>query len=180
MESLRGQLLISGGGLYDPNFRHTVVLIGEHNADGALGVILNRRLDITVAEAVPPLAELVGPGESVFRGGPVRPEQPVLLAELALPELADLLVFGSVGFLTGDVPAEIHTGVRRARVFVGYAGWGPGQLEAEMRQGAWILEPAREEDVFTNEPETLWRRVLERKGPRYRTLARIPFDPRMN
>lgn len=180
MKNLRGQLLISGGGLYDPNFRHTVVLIGEHGAEGAVGVVLNRPLDVTVEEAAPPLATLVGPEERLFEGGPVQPEQPVLLAEVADPGMVDLVVFGSVGFLTGDVPWDVRSGILRARVFAGYAGWGPGQLEAEMETGSWIVDPAREDDVFTDAPEQLWRRVLERKGPRYRRISRIPFDPSMN
>ena len=103
MESLRGKLLISAGGVYDPNFRHTVVLIGEHGAEGALGVVLNRVLDATVKDAVPALSHLVPPGERLFRGGPVQPNSPVLIAELARPDLADVLVFGSVGFLVGAV-----------------------------------------------------------------------------
>ena len=106
MESLKGKLLISSGGLYDPNFRHTVVLVGEHNDEGALGVILNRALDVSVAEAVPPLRVLVPDGESLFEGGPVQRTSPVLLAEFNKPDLADLLVFESVGFLIGDVSAD--------------------------------------------------------------------------
>ena len=180
MESLRGRLLISGGGLFDPNFRHTVVLVGEHTADGALGVVLNRPLDVTVEAAVPPLGALVEPGDRLFQGGPVQPSSPVLLAEFAHRELADLLVFGSVGFLVGEIPADVRPGILRARVFAGYSGWGAGQLEAEMEQNSWILEPAREEDVFTDAPDTLWSRVLERKGPRYRRLSRMPFDPSVN
>jgi putative transcriptional regulator len=180
MESLRGRLLISSGGLFDPNFRHTVVLIGEHNAEGALGVVLNRALDITVAEAVAPLGGIVEPGEPLFEGGPVHPSTPVLLAELAHPELADILIFGTVGFLTGDIPEDVLPGILRARVYAGYSGWGPAQLEREMAEGSWILEPAREEDVFTDAPDTLWSRVLERKGPEYRRMSRIPFDPSMN
>ncbi|MGD2067480.1 MAG: YqgE/AlgH family protein [Gemmatimonadota bacterium] len=180
MDSLRGRLLVSGGGLFDPNFRHTVVLVGEHGAEGALGVVLNRPLEVTVDDAFPPLAALVGPGEPLFQGGPVQPRQPVLLAEVSHPEIIDVPVFGSVGFLTGEVPSEIRHGVLRARVFAGYAGWGAGQLEAEMETGSWIVDPAREDDVFTGEPDTLWRRVLERKGPRYRRLSRMPFDPSVN
>jgi putative transcriptional regulator len=180
MESLTGQLLISSGGLFDPNFRHTVVLIGEHNAEGALGVVLNRPLEVTVGNAVPTLGALVDPDELLYQGGPVQPSGPVLLAELAHPELADILVFGNVGFLVGDVPADVRPGIVRARVYAGYSGWGPGQLEAEMDQDSWIVDPAREADVFTTEPEHLWRRVLERKGPEYRRLSRMPFDPTMN
>ena len=180
MESLRGSLLISGGGLYDLNFRHTVVLVGEHNTDGALGVVLNRALNVTVQERLPPLSDLVPSGEPLFAGGPVQPASAVLLAEFARPELADLLVFGSVGFLVRDVTSDIEPSILRARVFAGYSGWGPGQLEAEMAVGSWILEPAREDDVFTDAPDLLWSRVLERKGPEYRQLSRMPYDPSMN
>ena len=180
MESLRGHLLISNGGLFDPNFRHTVVLVGEHNADGALGVVLNRALNVTVQEAVPGLSGLVPAREPLFEGGPVQPASPVLLAELEHPELADVLVFGSVGFLVGEVSEEVGPGIVRARVFAGYSGWGPGQLEAEMEKDSWILEPARVGDVFTDAPDLLWSQVLERKGPEYRQLSWMPYDPSMN
>lgn len=180
MESLRGRLLISSGSLFDPNFRHTVVLVGEHNAEGALGVVLNRPSDVTVHEAVPALRDLVEPGEPLFVGGPVQPQSSVLLAELVHPALADILVFGTVGFLVGEVSAEVRPGIRRARVFAGYSGWGAGQLEAEIEEHSWILEPAVEDDVFTDAPDTLWSRVLERKGPEYQLLSRVPFDPTMN
>jgi len=180
MVSLRGRLLISSGGLYDPNFRHTVVLIGEHNADGALGVVLNRALNITVEQAIPPLHDLVPPDETLFQGGPVETEGPVLLAELADPDLVDILAFGSVGFLVGDVSADIRPSILRARVFVGYSGWGPGQLEAEMDADTWIIEPAQVDDVFTEAPDLLWSRVLKRKGPKYQLMSRMPYDPSMN
>ena len=180
MDSLRGNLLISSGGLYDPNFRHTVVLIGEHNDEGALGVVLNRALDVTVEESVPVLSDLVAAGELLFQGGPVQPYSPVLLAEFSHPELADLPVFGNVGFLVGDIPADVHPGILRARVYAGYSGWAPGQLEFEMEQDSWIVDPATEDDVFTDVPDLLWSRVLDRKGPDYRRLSRMPYDPTMN
>ena len=180
METLQGRLLISSGDLLDSNFRHTVVLIGVHNADGALGVVLNRSLGVTVQEIVPTLADLVPTGEPLFQGGPVQPASPVLLAELIRPELVDIAVFGSVGFLVGDVSADVHPSVLRARVFAGYSGWAPGQLEAELKAGAWITEPALVDDVFTDAPEALWSRVLVRKGPEYRELSRMPYDPSMN
>lgn len=180
MESLRGNLLISSGGLYDPNFRHTVVLVGEHNEDGALGVVLNRALDATVHETLPELGGLVPPDAPLYRGGPVQPTSPVLLAELARPELADVLVFGSVGFLVGEVSADLRPEILRARIYAGYSGWGAGQLEAEMATGSWIVEPAREDDVFTDVPDLLWSSVLARKGPEYQRLSRMPYDPSMN
>lgn len=180
MESLRGQLLISSGGLYDPNFRHTVVLVGEHNADGALGVVLNRALNLTVEETAPELASLVSAGEWLYEGGPVQPSSPVLVAEFSVPSLADLLVFDSVGFLVGEVSPRAAEHIVRARLFAGYSGWGPGQLEAEMAVDSWILESARAEDVFTAEPDLLWSRALQRKGEEFRQMSRMPFDPSMN
>ena len=180
MESLRGRLLISSGGLFDPNFRHAVVLVGEHNTDGALGVVLNQALDVTVEETLPTLSDLVPAGEPLFKGGPVQPGSPVLLAELTNPELVDVPVFGSLGLLVGEVAADIKASILRARVFAGYSGWAPGQLEAEMAAGTWIVETAGEDDVFTDAPDLLWSRVLERKGPEYRQLSRMPYDPSMN
>ncbi len=180
MESLKGRLLISSGGLYNPNFRHTVVLIGEHDQTGAVGVVLNRPLDSTVDEAVPTLSDLVRPGDPIFEGGPVEPNQAVLLADVPVPGFVDVPVFDSVGFLTGDIPADIRSAVAHARVFVGHAGWGPGQLEAELELDSWILEDPTTDDVFTPAPDALWHRILERKGPPYDAMARIPFDPSMN
>jgi putative transcriptional regulator len=180
MESLKGSLLISSGGLFDPNFRHTVVLVGEHNDEGALGVVLNRALDVAVKDAVPPLAPLVPADEPLFQGGPVQPQSPVLVAEVSHPELADVLVFGAVGFLVGEIEDDVRPGILRARVFAGYSGWAPGQLEAEMAADSWLVEPATEDDVFTDDPDLLWSRVVERKGPEYRQLSRMPYDPSMN
>ena len=180
MDSLKGQLLISGGGLYDPNFRHTVVLVGEHGPEGAAGVVLTRPLEVTVEEAVPALADLVKRGDRLFEGGPVQPETAVLLAEVSDPSLLDVPVLGSVGFLTEELPSEIRERVVRARVFLGHAGWGPGQLDAELEEDSWIVEEPRAEDVFTDSPDDLWHRILRRKGPPYATMARIPFDPSVN
>ena len=180
MDSLRGNLLISGGGLFDPNFRHTVVLIGSHDERGAVGVILNRPLEVTVVQAVPALGGRVGPAEPLFQGGPVAPNEAVLLVDVAAAGLLDVPVLENIGFLTGDVPADSSGDIRRARVFLGHAGWGPGQLEAELEAGGWIVEPARPDDVFTAEPAALWSMVLQRKGAPYAALARVPFDPRVN
>jgi putative transcriptional regulator len=180
MTNLRGQLLISAGGLFDANFRQTVVLIGSHDARGAVGVIINRPLEVTVHDAIPTLSALVRSGDALYEGGPVETDQAVVLIDAIDDKLLDVPVFGSVGFVTGDVPSEVAAVVRRARVFLGHAGWGPGQLEDELDAGAWIVEPALAEDVFTTEPRTLWRRLLQRKGPPFDAAARIPFDPRTN
>ena len=180
MESLQGHLLIAGSSLLDPNFRHTVVLIGHHDEEGAVGVVLNRRSEVEVADAAPPLAGLVEPGERLFIGGPVQSEAAVVLADLEHPERAKVIAFGSIGFLPEETDPDALGEIRRARVFAGYAGWGPGQLEGELDEGSWIVEPALPIDVFTDDPEALWGAVLRRKGPRFALLASMPFDPSMN
>ncbi len=181
METLRGQLLVAAPTLEDPNFARTVVIVGEHNEDGALGVVLNRPSETEVAEAVPDLADLVETGEIVHVGGPVQTSAVLVLAQFSEPDQAHQLVVGDVGFLAVDDDDErVATALSRARVFAGYAGWGPGQLEAELAREDWIVEPAVHEDVFTDDPEALWSRVLERKGGQYRLLARMPVDPSVN
>ena len=180
MESLQGHLLIAGSSLLDPNFHHTVVLIGHHDEEGAVGVVLNRRSEVEVADAAPPLAGLVEPGERLFIGGPVQSEAAVVLADLEHPERAKVIAFGSIGFLPEETDPDTLGEIRRARVFAGYAGWGPGQLEGELDEGSWIVEPALPTDVFTEDPEALWSTVLRRKGPRFALLASMPLDPSMN
>ncbi len=181
MESVRGNLLVAGPALLDSNFARSVVLIADHDEDGALGVILNRPFPVAVHDAAPPLAPLVDSDASLFQGGPVQPQAAVILAEFERVEDAGLLAFDSIGFLLGDVDPDVAQRLRRARVFAGYAGWGPGQLEAELEEeGGWIVEPALPVDPFTDEPENLWSHVLRRKGGQYAILATMPPDPSLN
>ncbi len=180
MDPLSGSLLIAGPGLWDPNFRRTVVLIGHHDEDGAVGIVLNRPTELEVAEAAPPLSDLVGPGERLFVGGSVQPQAAVVVADFERPEHARMIAFGSIGFLPDDVDADAIGELRRARVFAGYSGWGPGQLEGELEEGSWIVERADERDVFTDEPDALWSAVLRRKGPEYQLVATMPLDPSTN
>src|SRR5207253_8200261 len=131
-QSLRGQLLIASPALLDPNFARTVVLVVEHNDEGAMGIVLNRPSTAAVAEAVPPLEDLVGEDEAVFVGGPVEPAAVVVLAEFEDTDAAAAIVFGDLGFLRADAdPSVLDVAARRFRVFAGYSGWGAGQLEAE-------------------------------------------------
>jgi putative transcriptional regulator len=181
METLRGQLLIAGPTLLDPNFVRAVVLIGEHNEDGALGVVLNRPSETTVGDAVPDLEDLTPGDDPVHVGGPVQPSAVLVLAEYEQPDPSTQLVTGTVGFVAVDDETDrVATRLGRARVFAGYAGWGPGQLEAELAGETWLVEPALVEDVFADEEADLWRVVLERKGGPYRLLARMPEDPSVN
>jgi putative transcriptional regulator len=181
-ESLRGKLLIAGPTLLDPNFARTVVLIAEHTDEGAMGLVLNRPAGTLVGEAVPDLGWLVTDEDSVWVGGPVAETAVVVLAEWDRPDLAGALVDGDLGFVgaEADGPEELDGAIRRARIFAGHAGWGPGQLEDELAEEAWIVEPPRREEIFTDDPESLWAAVLRRKGSRFALLATMPTDPSLN
>lgn len=180
MDSLRGSLLIAAGQLLDPNFRRTVVLIAEHEDHGALGLVLNRPAEIPVAEVAPPLGPLVADGAPIFFGGPVQKEAVLILADFADAEQCERPIFGRVGFAPPDLAEDPLSGIQRARVFAGYAGWGPGQLESELAEDAWIIEPALPDDVFSEDPGRLWAAVLRRKGGDYKMLSLMPFDVSTN
>jgi putative transcriptional regulator len=181
-ESLRGKLIIAAPTLVDPNFARTVVLIAEHTEDGAMGLVLNRPAETLVDEAVPDLAWLAGDDEHVWVGGPVAETAVIVLAEWDDPELAGAVVEGDLGFVGADAdgPDEIDGAIRRARVFAGHAGWGPGQLEDELAEEAWIVEAPLREEIFCEEPDALWSSVLRRMGSRYALLATMPPDPSLN
>ncbi len=149
-ESLAGQLLLASPALLDPNFRRTVVLIGVHNQEGALGVVLNRPSTVTVGEAVPQLQAAIAEQEPVYVGGPVQPASVVVLAEFLDPEPAGMLVLGRIGFPAADADLD------------------------------WIAHNALPEDVFTDLPGELWSAVLTRKGGSYALIARMPLDPSVN
>jgi putative transcriptional regulator len=180
VDSLRGQLLIAGPTLVDPNFSRTVVLVLEHSEEGAMGLVLNRPVEPTVGEAAPELADVVDDDEHLFSGGPVQPSGVIVLAEFTDPDDAAMLVVDGVGPLAAS--ADLHTVSvvdGRARAFAGHAGWGPGQLEAELERDDWIVEPATPDDVF-EDADGLWSAVLERKGGQYALVARMPPDPSLN
>lgn len=181
MATLKGQLLIASATLLDPNFKQTVVLVAEHGDDGAMGLVLNRPSPAAVWDAVPHLESLVGDTEPVFVGGPVEPAAVVVLAEFDDAAEAASVVFADVGFVAGDADPELLVGAtRRTRVFAGYAGWAAGQLEAELEESAWIVEPATVDDVFSAASDRLWSSVLRRKGGAYAVLALMPPDPTVN
>jgi putative transcriptional regulator len=173
-ESLRGQLLIAAPSLFD-YFRRSVVLVLEHSDEGAMGVVLNRESETPVAEAVPGLASLAKPDELVRLGGPVSPQSVVALGDFADVAEAGMHVVGSLGTL--DPEAENET-LRRVRVYAGYAGWAPGQLDGELAQEAWMVLPARPGDPFAD--GDIWSEALRRKGGSYKLLATMPADPSLN
>ena len=174
MDSVRGKLLIASPGLTD-FFRRTVVLVLEHSEEGAVGLVLNRPSETQVDEAVPDLADLAEPEDVVHLGGPVGPDSVIVLGRFEDPDEAASIVFDDLGVVDPELTAA---GLRASRVYAGHAGWAPGQLDGELEQDAWIVEPAHPDDPFDD--GDLWSRVLDRKGGGYSLLARMPEDPSLN
>jgi|SRR5579875_5865 len=180
----QGKLLVATPRLADPNFSRTVVLLLAHGEQGALGLVLNRPTDTPVASPLPQWEELAsGPGV-VFLGGPVAGGTICLArvrSEVGVPGDAYLPLQGTLGTVDLEAdPAFVAPWVEELRVFAGYSGWGAGQLEGEVGEGAWWVLDARPEDLFSDQPEGLWRRVLRRQGGDLAIASYFPPDPSLN
>jgi putative transcriptional regulator len=157
------------------------VLICEHSGEGALGLVLNRPGELVVGAAAPELVSLSGEDAIIDEGGPVQPDALLVLAEFDDPSLAGISVLGNVGLVgDGSELDDLADTTRRVRIFAGYAGWGPGQLDAELARDDWFVAPAGIEDIFNPDADELWGRVLSRKGAHFALVARMPIDPSVN
>ncbi|MGC9666871.1 YqgE/AlgH family protein [Planosporangium sp. 12N6] len=184
MESLTGRLLVATPALRDPNFDRTVVLLVAHEEGGALGVVLNRATEVPVAEVLGPWGSLAGEPPVVFEGGPVQPEAAICLARTR-PGVESLAGFNRVSGAVGTVDLSNDPGPMRerllgVRVFAGYAGWAPGQVEHEIEAGSWFVFDALPGDAFTSRPDDLWPMVLRRQGGLLAAVAHFPSDPIQN
>jgi putative transcriptional regulator len=181
-QSLKGQLLLDSGQLSGSFFHRSVVLICQHDAEGAFGLVLNRIGENKVGEMV--IADLPESlkEQALYLGGPVQPAVLSFLhTDAFLPNanvLSNLNLGHSVDSLTEI--GESFSAAKQVRIFAGYSGWGPGQLEDEMRRKAWITHPASIDLVFPGQPQQLWRTILKEKGWQYRLLAETPDDPAWN
>jgi putative transcriptional regulator len=182
MSSLRGRLLVASPALIDPNFRRSVVLVAEHSEEGgAMGIVLSRPSGTPVVQAAPLLEPLVEPGAVLHVGGPVDQDAVLVVAEFEDPDEAAVVVFDAVGLMSGESePEDVAAAAVRARIFVGYAGWSPGQLEAELEEESWLVLDPLPSDVFSEGAEELWSAVLARQGGPLALLARMPPDPSVN
>jgi putative transcriptional regulator len=181
-----GSALVASPALRDPNFRRTVVLIIEHQAAGTVGVVLNRPSDVAVREVLPRWGPLATVPRALHVGGPV--EQRAALCVAALPagvdaEHTDGMIKMRGGLALVDLEADpelMAPRLRGLRVFAGYAGWGQGQLAAEINRGDWIVVPALPDDVLAPPETDLWGRILRRQGMPLALLATYPADPILN
>jgi putative transcriptional regulator len=181
--SLAGRLLVAAPALADPNFERSVVLVLSHDDDGALGVVVNRPTEVPITSILPAWQPVVSQPDVVFRGGPVSLDSAlglVIIANEDIP-LGVRRVSGRLGAVDLDAPPEVVSpAVAGMRVFAGYAGWSPEQLEAEIDDGAWFVVDAETTDAFSSAAEDLWRTVLRRQTGPLSWLATFPADPSLN
>ncbi|MER8028570.1 YqgE/AlgH family protein [Streptomyces bauhiniae] len=188
VSSLTGRLLVATPALADPNFDRAVVLLLDHDEEGSLGVVLNRPTPVDVRDVLAGWASLAGEPGVVFQGGPVSLDSALGIAvipgggegESAAP-LGWRQVHGAIGLVDLETPPELVASALGAlRIFAGYAGWGPGQLQDELDQGAWYVVESEPGDISSPAPERLWREVLRRQRGDLAMVATYPDDPSLN
>lgn len=180
----RGRLLVASPLLRDPNFIRTVIYCCAHNEDGALGVVLNRPHPVAVGEVIERFAGIVSEPESLFGGGPVDLESAIALGWLTGEDPED----GRFSTVEDPIvmldlnrePDELAEPLSAARIFVGYAGWGAGQLDEELAEQAWVVVDALPTDIFSRTPERLWGEVLRRQGGGVAMLSTYTDVPTVN
>lgn len=182
MSSVRGKLLVATGAIAYGQFKRSVVFILDHDDEGALGVILNRPLDADVDDVLPQWADWVAAPSCLFDGGPVAVDSALALGVLADddPPHGWRQMAGRVGIVDLDGPPPTAGRFAGLRVFAGYAGWGPDQLDQEIEDESWIVLPAQYSDLTSPQPEDLWSQVLRRQDSDLRFWATLPDDPSSN
>jgi putative transcriptional regulator len=178
-----GRLLVATTDLVDPNFAQSVVLLLDHDDDGTLGVILNRPSDIETADVLPSVGAVGQTPPVVFAGGPVAPQNALAVGTLPLVEPDPTWfrrVFDNVGLVDVDALESGDASVNQVRIYAGYSGWSPGQLDDEIAEGAWFVLEAQPSDNFHPDPANLWRSVLRRQPPPLSYLVSWTPDPDAN
>lgn len=168
MAPAKGLFLVADERMVDPRFKARVILLIRHDADGSAGLVINRSSRLPLDAVLPKETRLDLQGRTLSYGGPVDPQTLLALVKVrttpAVPAekiLANLYLTG--GAMLSQWP-ELDDELLDFRVFAGYAGWGPGQLDGEMQRGSWHLMPADEESVFAGQDEALWESLQSGKA----------------
>ncbi|MBZ4190665.1 YqgE/AlgH family protein [Niabella beijingensis] len=182
MEPANGTFLIANPHLNDPNFVRTVVFLCEHDAAGSVGFVMNRKTIHTLGDLVP---DLEGHDFPVYEGGPVGLDNLYFLHQYPeeIPGGKEVLngVYWGGDFDT--LAAQLSAGridPGKVRFFLGYSGWGEGQLDFEMEEKTWIVARATPEFLFSNDEKELWKNILNHMGGDYKLIVNAPIDPRLN
>ena len=180
--STKGRLLVATPLLIDQNFYRSVILMLQHNEDGAIGLVINRPSEMPVSEPLPSWWERAADPAVVFFGGPCEKSNAICIGTSASAEPSEgwAPLFGSVGTVDLNMTPDDLEHVERVRVFAGYAGWGPGQLERELEEKSWVVCRWELSDALCDEPEELWPTVLEREGGEVAWLTNYPDSPILN
>ncbi len=173
-----GQLLLANPSLRDPNFKRAVILMSVHDADGAMGVVINRPLPRQLGELNVEFAQTALAGIPVYQGGPVETEKLILVSWQR--DEAHMEFQLNFGLDVEQAIALVGTPGLTIRAFLGYSGWGKGQLESEMRQKTWITAPLADYNLGADDGIGLWRMILGSLDPELKLLADEPDDPTLN
>ncbi|GAA4125857.1 YqgE/AlgH family protein [Knoellia locipacati] len=179
-----GRLLVSTPQLDDGLFHRSVILMLQHDDNGAHGVVLNKPLGAEVDSVLPGWGEHISAPQTLFQGGPVQLDSALGLVMVSsdedLPPGSQRL-FGSVAIIDLDTPPLlVMPEVGGLRIFAGYAGWSSGQLESEIARGSWMVLDSLPGDLLTADPDRLWEQVLLRQGDELAFVAYYPSDPELN
>ncbi|GGL28326.1 YqgE/AlgH family protein [Phycicoccus endophyticus] len=182
--STTGRLLVATPQIEEGVFRRGVVLVLHHGEDGAQGLVLNRPIEAGIEAVLPGWEQHASRPATMFQGGPVQLDSALGLVAVPgdAPEPAGVRrLFGSVALVDLDTPpGSVAQALAGLRIFAGYAGWSPGQLEEELATGSWFVVDGESADAFTDHPEDLWQRVLRRQPEPLRWMAWYPPDPALN
>ncbi|MFN8078971.1 MAG: YqgE/AlgH family protein [Kineosporiaceae bacterium] len=183
-QRLTGRLLVATPLLEDPNFKRTVVLMLDHTDEGAMGIVVNRPMEVDVSRVLPEWQPYVTAPGRLFQGGPVGLDG--ALGLVAVPgddqdPVGVRRIFGALGLVDLDVPPQIVAGgVAGLRIFAGHSGWAAGQLEQELAEGAWYIVDVEARDPFSDAPDDLWRAVLRRQRGDLAFVSTYPETPAAN
>ncbi|NOY54853.1 MAG: YqgE/AlgH family protein [Actinobacteria bacterium] len=174
-----GKLLVATPTILDPNFARTVVLLCNHGDEGAVGLVLNRPSDVAAADHLPEWSHLLSQPFVGF-GGPVDTEAAIGLGKGSVDSDLWTPICCDIGLIDLSLSPTQIPGIEAVRVFAGYSGWGPGQLESEITEAAWFVLEPEDRDLFTSDAPGLWSRVLRRQRGDIALFANFPVDPSVN